>query len=89
MKTIFDISDDTTLKLTVLHNEEEDSRLRVQRAACNINPLLGCDQWGDGLPTSGASHSGVSAFGSIDFITLNYTGNAGLNCILPFHNVFI
>ena len=75
MKTIFDISDDTTLKLTVLHNEEEDSRLRVQRAACNINPLLGCDQWGDGLPTSGASHSGVSAFGSIDFITLNYPGN--------------
>ncbi len=75
MKTIFDISDDTTLKLTVLHNEEEDSRLRTQRAACNINPLLGCDQWGDGLPTGGASHSGVSAFGSIDFITLNYPGN--------------
>ena len=75
VKTIWDMSDDTSFKFTFLHNEEEDARLRTQKAACNINPLLGCDQWGDGLPTTGASHSGVSAFGSIDFITLNYPGN--------------
>ena len=37
--------------------------------------MLGCDQWGDGLPDRGVSHSGVGAFGSIDFITLNYPGN--------------
>ena len=27
------------------------------------------------MPDRGVSHSGVSAFGSIDFITLNYPGN--------------
>ena len=75
MKTIYDISDDTSLKLTMMHNEESDSRLRHQNAACNENKLLGCDQWGDGLPGRGTSHSGVSAFGSIDFIVLNYPGN--------------
>ena len=75
IKTIYDISDETSLKLTMMHNEENDSRFRHQNAACNTNKLLGCDQWGDGLPDRGVSHSGVSAFGSIDFITLNYPGN--------------
>ena len=75
LKTIYDISDETSLKLTMMHNEENDSRFRHQNAACNTNKLLGCDQWGDGLPDRGVSHSGVSAFGSIDFITLNYPGN--------------
>ena len=75
LKTIFDISDETSLKLTMMHNEENDSRLRHQSSACNTNLLLGCDQWGDGLPGRGVSHSGVSFFGNIDFVTLNYPGN--------------
>ena len=75
LKTIWDISDETSLKLTMMHNEENDSRLRHQNAACNKNLLLGCDQWGDGLPDRGAPHSGVGAFASIDFLTLNYPGN--------------
>ena len=75
LKTIWDISDETSLKLTMMHNEEEDARLRHQNAACNPNPLLGCDQWGDGLPDRGIPFSGVGAFASIDFLTLNYPGN--------------
>ena len=38
LKTIWDISDETSLKLTMMHNEEEDARLRHQNAACNPNP---------------------------------------------------
>ncbi len=75
LKTIWDISDETSLKLTMMHNEEDDARLRHQNAACNKNILLGCDQWGDGLPDRGAPHSGVGAFASIDFLTLNYPGS--------------
>ena len=74
LKTIYEISDDTSLKLTMMHNEENDSRNRHQSSACNTNPLLGCDQWGDGLPGRGTSHTGVSFFGNIDYITLNYPG---------------
>ena len=75
LKTVWDISDNTSLKFTMMHNEEEDSRLRHQNAACNANLLLGCDQWGDGLPDRGTPHSGVGAFASIDYLTLNYPGN--------------
>ena len=74
VKTIYDISDDTSLKLTMMHNEENDSRNRHQSMACNTNPLLGCDQWGDGLPERGIAHTGVSYFGQVDYFTLNYPG---------------
>ena len=73
-KTIWDIDDNASVTLTLRHNEENDARLRTQRAACNPNPVLGCDQWGD-LPTMGATHSGITAFSAIDYITLNYPGD--------------
>ena len=46
-----------------------------KKAACNKNKLIGCDQWGDGVPTMGVPFTGVSAFSSIDYITLNYPGS--------------
>ena len=73
-KTIWDIDDNASVTLTLRHNEENDARLRTQRAACNPNPVLGCDQWGD-LPTMGATHTGITAFSAIDYITLNYPGD--------------
>ena len=73
-KTIWDIDDNASMTLTLRHNEENDARLRTQRAACNPNPVLGCDQWGD-LPTMGATHTGITAFSAIDYITLNYPGS--------------
>ena len=36
---------------------------------------MGCTQWGDSLPLKGSSHSGVTAFGTVDFLTLNYPGD--------------
>ena len=75
LKTIWDVNDKTSMTLTMMHNEEHDSRVRVQRAACNKNKLIGCDQWGDGVPTMGVPFTGVSAFSSIDYITLNYPGS--------------
>ena len=30
---------------------------------------MGCTQWGDSLPLKGSSHSGVTAFGTVDFLT--------------------
>ncbi len=76
-KTIWDIDDNASVKLTLRHNEESDARLRSQRAACNPNPIMGCDQWGD-FPTMGATHSGVTAFSTIDYVTLNYPGDVVL-----------
>ena len=75
LKTIWDVNEKTSMTLTMMHNEEHDSRVRVQRAACNKNKLIGCDQWGDGVPTYGVPFTGVSAFSSIDYITLNYPGS--------------
>jgi len=74
VKTIADISDDTSLTFTLKVNNESDARLRTQGAACNPNPIMGCEQWGE-LPTFGASASGVTAFGTIDYLTLNYPGD--------------
>ncbi|MBA4730271.1 MAG: TonB-dependent receptor plug domain-containing protein [SAR86 cluster bacterium] len=75
VKSIFDFSDDTSATLTLVSNNMNDSRNRTQRAACNSDPIMGCEQWGDSLPLKGSSHSGVTAFGTVDFLTLNYPGD--------------
>ena len=75
VKSIFDFSDRTSATLTLVNNNIDDSRNRTQRSACVPDPVMGCTQWGDGLPLKGSSHSGVTAFGTVDFLTLNYPGD--------------
>jgi iron complex outermembrane receptor protein len=75
IKSIWDVSDDTSLKLTMMVANEEDSRFRTGQSHCNTNALMGCEQWGDELPDRGVRHSGVSLFANVDWITMNYPGD--------------
>ena len=75
VKSIFDFSDRTSATLTLVNNNIDDNRNRTQRSACVPDPVMGCTQWGDSLPLKGSSHSGVTAFGTVDFLTLNYPGD--------------
>lgn len=75
IKSIWDISEDTSLQLSFMVNNEEDSRFRTGQSHCNSNPLMGCDQWGDELPDRGVRASGVSLFANVDWITMNYPGS--------------
>ena len=59
------------------HNEENDARLRTQRAACNPNPVLGLTSGRSSNNGSNSSQS-ITAFSAIDYITLNY-----LDFVLP------
>ena len=82
VKSIYDFDDGSSVTFVVKSNNENDARFRTQRGACNQNPILGCDQWG-ALPTKGAGHTGVSAFGTIDYLTLNYPGTGIEGIYLP------
>jgi outer membrane receptor protein involved in Fe transport len=75
VKTIADISDDTSLTFTVIANNEDDARMRTGASACAKNLILGCDQWGDGLQDKGAPFSGITTFSAVDYLLLNYAGD--------------